>query len=106
MWAYTERSNPSEPLSASVLFDAASKAKHVYAVRYCPKKSDEPQLPPEYEEYRDVFSEEEADKLPPRGHSEHAIEMTADPPYGPIYSLPEKELKVLREYLDDSLQKG
>ena len=61
-WAYTEWSNPPEPLSASAFFDAASKAKRVYAVRYCPKKSDEPQLPPEYEEYRDVFSEEEADK--------------------------------------------
>src|SRR3989440_8838940 len=31
--------------------------------------------------------------------------MTADPPYGPIYSLSEKELKVLREYLDESLRK-
>ena len=37
---------------------------------------------------------------------EHAIETTVDPPYGPIYSLSEKELKVLREYLDDSLRKG
>src|SRR5436305_7560003 len=49
-WAYTERSNPPEPLSVSAFFDAASKAKCVYAVRYCPKKLDEPQLPPEYEE--------------------------------------------------------
>ena len=104
-WAYTEWSNPPESLSASAFFDAASKAKRVYAVRYCPKKSDEPQLPPEYEEYRDVFSEEEANKLLPRGCPEHVIEITVDPPYGPIYSLSENELKVLREYLD-SLRKG
>ena len=78
----------------------------MYAVRYCLKKSDEPQLPPEYEEHRDVFSEEEANKLPPRGHPEHAIKMTAELPYGSIYSLLKKELKVLREYLDDSLRKG
>ena len=61
------------------------------------------QLPLEYEEFQDVFSEEEANKLPPRGGPEHTIEMTMDPPYGPIYSLSKKELKVLQEYLDDSL---
>src|SRR2546423_1047526 len=98
MWAYTERSNSPEPLSASAFFHAASKAKCMYVVRYCPKKSHEPQLPPEYEKYQDVFSEEEVDKLPLRGRPEHAIETTADPPYRSIYRLSEKKLKVLREY--------
>ena len=38
---------------------------------------------------------------------EHAIELEGGkPPYGPIYHLSEKELKVLREYLEDSLKKG
>jgi len=38
---------------------------------------------------------------------EHAIELEGgEPPYGPIYHLSEKELKVLREYLEDSLKKG
>ena len=32
--------------------------------------------------------------------------MTSEPPYGPIYNLSEKELKVLREYLRDALAKG
>jgi hypothetical protein len=57
------------------------------------------ELPKEYKEYQDVFSEDKANKLPPRGQPEHAIELTGDLPHGPIYNLSEKELKVLREYI-------
>ena len=63
-------------------------------------------MPSEYEEYKNVFSEDAANELLPRGRPEHAIEVTGDPPYGPIYNLSEKELKVLRDYLREALERG
>ena len=63
-------------------------------------------LPEELIEYQDVFSTEEAGRLPSHQGNDHAIETTADPPYGPLYNLSIKELEVLRTYLDDALAKG
>ena len=34
------------------------------------------------------------------------MEEGKSPPFGPIYQLSEKELKVLKEYVDDNLAKG
>ena len=66
------------------------------------------QLPKEYEDYADVFSEEEADKMPDFVRVEHSIpiEEGKDVPFGPIYPLSANELRVLRDYLDSSLAKG
>ena len=65
-------------------------------------------VPPEYHDYLDVFSKAEADKLPPHRPFDHHITLQdgKTPPFGPIYSLSEKELGVLREYLDENLDKG
>ena len=64
-------------------------------------------LPVEYEEFADVFSMEEADKLPELGRRTHAIETgKEEPPWGPMYNLSEKELKVLREYITENVEKG
>jgi hypothetical protein len=65
-------------------------------------------LPNEFSDYADIFSEENADKLPPLDGKQHAIELEegSSPPYSPIYNLSEKELGVLREYLDSALEKG
>jgi len=104
MWAYTEKSSPPEPMKVGAFYEAAAKAQHLYAVRYVhgpPEKG--PELPAEYEDYRDVFSEDKANELPLHGRLEHAIELTDEPPHGPIYSLSEKELKVLREYIQENL---
>jgi hypothetical protein len=64
-------------------------------------------LPFCYQDFEDVFAE------PPSGVSDavrtvHAIDLEkgAKVPYGPIYPLSEKELRVLREYLHDSMAKG
>ena len=68
-----------------------------------------PTIPAEYEDLADVFSEEKANTLPPlRGTLDHMIplEEGSKPTFGPIYNLSETELKVLREYLDENLQKG
>jgi hypothetical protein len=66
------------------------------------------QLPKEYLEYTDVFSEEGAAKLSESIRVEHAItiEEGKDIPYGPIYVLSANELRVLREYIESSLAKG
>jgi hypothetical protein len=66
------------------------------------------QLPKEYLEYTDVFSEEEAAKLPESIRVEYAItiEKGKNIPYGPIYVLSTNKLRVLREYIKSSLIKG
>ena len=65
-------------------------------------------FPPEYSDFADVFAEEEAAKLPSLGGRTHDIEIEEGktPPWGPIYNLAEKELQVLRQYIDDGLTKG
>jgi hypothetical protein len=64
-------------------------------------------LPDELKEFEDVFSLEAAGELPTHNKYEHAIELEGgEPPYGPLYNLSEKELEVLRKYLEDSLSKG
>ena len=60
----------------------------------------------ELEEYQDIFSTEEAGRLLLHISNEHAIETTTDPPHSPLYNLSNKELEVLRIYLDDALAKG
>lgn len=73
------------------------------------KKRKDPttELPVQYQEYADVFSEHDAGILPEHSLREHAIDIDGhEPPYGPIYSLSEKELGVLRTYLTESLRKG
>ncbi|SPC63905.1 uncharacterized protein UHOD_11372 [Ustilago sp. UG-2017b] len=64
--------------------------------------------PYEYHQYLDVFSRVEADKLPPHCTYNHQIplEEGKSPPFGPIYSLSEHELKTLWEYLEENLAKG
>jgi hypothetical protein len=66
------------------------------------------QLPKEYIEYTDVFSEEEAAKLPESTRVKHAIiiEKGKNISYGPIYVLSANKLRVLREYIKSSLAKG
>ena len=46
--------------------------------------------------------------MPPHREVDHTINVQPgkEPPYGPIYPLAPAELKVLREYLEDSLSKG
>lgn len=65
-------------------------------------------VPCEYHDLLAAFSKHRADTLPPH----RAYDLTIDteegkqPPFGPIYSLSEVELKALREWLDENLSKG
>ncbi len=71
-------------------------------------KSDKDIVPVQYHSYLDVFSKASADKLPPHRPFDHHMPLMEgkQPPFGPIYSISDKELKALREYLDENLAKG
>ena len=61
-----------------------------------------------YQEYYDVFSDELASIIAQNSEYDHAIELETGkmPPQMPIYNLSQKELQILREYLDNALAKG
>jgi hypothetical protein len=65
-------------------------------------------LPPQYNDYADVFSKQEARVLPPHRPHDHSIKLEPGekPPWGPIYNISELEMKTLRAYIDDMLEKG
>ena len=66
-------------------------------------------VPIEYKEYQQLFQEgPKNEALPKHQLWDHKIplEEGKSPPFGPIYQLSEKELKVLKEYIDDNLSKG
>lgn len=68
---------------------------------------DAPALPEEFKDFADIFSKASADKLPPSTKYNHSIplEEGKQPPFGPIYSLSETELKALDVYLKEHLAK-
>jgi hypothetical protein len=73
-----------------------------------PSDPDLSQIPSEYHEYADLFSEQEALKLPPHRPYDHQIPLEdgTTPPFGTIYPMSVTELETLRKYVEDNLQKG
>ena len=65
-------------------------------------------LPPQYHAFRDVCDKKNADQLPPHRPYDCPIELLpgAEIPFGRLFNLSEPELKVLREWLDENLEKG
>jgi hypothetical protein len=65
-------------------------------------------VPLEYHKFLPLFSEMEANKLPPHCPYNHHILLKDGfiPPFGPIYSLSRTELAALRKWLDENLSKG
>ena len=65
-------------------------------------------IPWQYREFQSVYDGQYSDELPPHRSFDHAIDMVdvKEPPWGPIYTLSEKELGILREYLDTMLASG
>jgi hypothetical protein len=65
-------------------------------------------FPPEYENYADIFSTEQAGLLLPHHNLEHRIKLENGkmPFFGPIYALAEKEQQELRKYLETNLQRN
>ena len=65
-------------------------------------------LPDVYKEEIDVFSDELASVLQQNSEYDHAIDLKEGktPPQVPIYNLSQKELQILREYLESAFKKG
>ena len=65
-------------------------------------------LPKVYNDFEDVFSTDNASHLPLHEDHDHAIDLIdgKQPPYEPIYSLPENELSIFRTYIDKNLANG
>jgi hypothetical protein len=65
-------------------------------------------LPEIYREWASVFSEEEINRLPDYTEYDHKIELVegANPPFGPIYTLPGKELQSLRRVSPQGARSG
>ena len=65
-------------------------------------------VPKEYQEFMTLFSETEANKLPPHRPNDHQIQLKQGtiPSFGPLYSLSKHELEALRKWLDENLAKG
>ena len=66
------------------------------------------QIPEDYHEFQDVFSKASASTLPPHRSYDLKIDLEegAEPPIGRMYSLSEKEMLALREFLDENLNNG
>ena len=62
----------------------------------------------EYREFATLFSEVEANRLPPHRPGDHRIQLRKGtaPSFGPLYSLSKQQLEVLRKWLDEKLAKG
>ncbi|PRP72873.1 hypothetical protein PROFUN_17034, partial [Planoprotostelium fungivorum] len=71
-----------------------------------PSKS-ETSIPTIYDEYKDVFSDG-LRELPEHGIQDFSIELKDGKilPFGPLYSMSEKELEIVQTYITDMLGKG
>jgi hypothetical protein len=66
-------------------------------------------LPGKYKDFTDVFSKAGADILPNKRPHDCSIPLkdeSISPPFRPLYNLSIKELKVLKEYIDEMKEKG
>ena len=65
-------------------------------------------VPDEYHNFADVFSEGLADKLPPHRPYDLKIDLEdgKTPPFGCVYQLSPSETDALRKFLDDNLKNG
>jgi hypothetical protein len=62
-------------------------------------------IPLEYEDLKEIFSKTRAQAVPEHGPQDLTIDLVEDkePLWGQIYNLSTKELKTLRNYLDENL---
>lgn len=65
-------------------------------------------LPQTYWEYADCFSKPASNEMPPHRSYDHKILLNSDAKLGtgPLYSMSHDELRTVREYLRDNLDKG
>ncbi|KAH7459503.1 hypothetical protein FOMA001_g20034 [Fusarium oxysporum f. sp. matthiolae] len=92
----------------NMLFYVTRLASYPMIDRALQDKSEDLRLPEELQEFQDVFSPKEAEKLPPHRAGDHHIELIPGGklPFGPLYGMSREELTALREWLDENLRKG
>ena len=117
-WRHPIERRKLEVLSAKKFVKAMKEEPYIFMLISAPTKGSrrvaavstkkEVSIPEQYRDLSGVFSTEAAGMLPDHHAMEHRIDLEpgSQRPYGPIYALLEKELEVLREYLDSSLAKG
>ena len=71
-------------------------------------QKDEVALPPQYNNYADVFSERMFDALPPQWDFDHAIELKElfIPKVAKVYQLNPQEIDACREFIEENLKMG
>uniref|UniRef100_A0A670IL45 Gypsy retrotransposon integrase-like protein 1 n=1 Tax=Podarcis muralis TaxID=64176 RepID=A0A670IL45_PODMU len=69
---------------------------------------DKGKVPPQYADLSNVFSEREADKLPPHRPFDCQINLLpgAQLPVGKLYAMSDREMQELREFIDKNLKRG
>ena len=95
-------------LSADLYLAGASLEDIRIALETKPKIDPRTKLPSHLHKFLKVFDASEADKLPPHRDCDHHIELKpgTTPPHGPLYNMSVDELKVLRKFLKENLDKG
>ena len=68
----------------------------------------DPEISEEYQEFATLFSEQEANRLPPHQPGDHRIQLCEGtaPSFGPLYTLSKQEIEALRKWLDENLARG
>ena len=76
------------------------------AAEFAPIKHFEDLIPKPYQEFRDVFSKESFDQLPPQKQWDHAIDLTpgAQPFSTKVYPMSPNEQKELDAFLEENLK--
>lgn len=94
--------------SANLYVAGASLEDIRIALETKPKVDPRIKLPPHLHKFLKAFDVDEANKLPPHRDCDHHIEIKPGetPPHGPLYNMSEDELKVLRKFLKENLDKG
>jgi len=99
---------PSSSINAFQTVSQKLAEKHSKAMPDWKKKSFEEIVPPQYHEYKAVFSKESFDELPDRKPWDHAIELKlgSEPHRCKIYPLSPNEQVELDAFLDENLKSG
>ena len=65
-------------------------------------------LPKEFADFQDCLFTAQTTLLPAEGSPEHAIDLlpSTTPLYGPIYPLSQREVAVLRKYIEENMAAG
>jgi transposase InsO family protein len=114
-WWFKERTTTISMITAGECKAEVEHSSYIFVVQEIPLADEDdeaeskmalPTVPPEIQDFADVFSDHAAVTQPPHPEAEHAIETTLPPPYGPIYPQSARELEELRGYISEAKANG